>query len=584
MASKWEAPKLNVGDICHRLTVVQCLGNKHYLCRCECGNTVDVLESRLLSGKIKSCGCGKTKQFVSYNGTDLPVGSTCHTLTFLGETRTEGKGDASKRMYLCRCSLCNHESWHEKRLFKQGYASCECEKLSKRRMHLIEVLKKYRVKKFPQKGFTEVTEGDRFGKLVVLKRTENPPKDRDRIWYDCQCDCGRVIPVRKRLLVNGSTTSCGCYLKKSFQLRRTYPDWLRPILADDEARQKLDRKEYRLYEDMLPFVCSKCGKRYMKDIKHVLEYEYKIPICPACSMRTRVFEEEVAGYIRDMFPSIEIIRHDQSMIGKELDIYLPEHRIAIECNGDYWHSMTVRNDRMYHYRAWEACMEKGIRLVQIFQTDWNLRGTRWKRFFDSLLAPKQRIYARSLTLHRYGVSDRERVREFFEDSHIQGCPPRMSYMYGLEDEDGTIYGMMSFIEKQYVKHSRNEGCYELNRYATRYGYSVVGGASRLLCAFEREVRPVSIVSYSDCDVFSGDMYAKLGFVREGYSSNYFWTDGRVVFSRKQCQLNRLEKIHPDLYREALEKDAPNKEDYVMEALGYHKVFRAGRLRWVKVKR
>ena len=105
MASKWEAPKLNVCDICHRLTVVQCLGNKHYLCRCECGNTVDVLESRLLSGKIKSCGCGKTKQFVSYNGTDLPVGSTCHTLTFLGETRTDGKGDASKRMYLCRCSL-----------------------------------------------------------------------------------------------------------------------------------------------------------------------------------------------------------------------------------------------------------------------------------------------------------------------------------------------------------------------------------------------------------------------------------------------------------------------------------------------
>ena len=226
-------------------------------------------------------------------------------------------------------------------------------------------------------------------------------------------------------------------------------------------------------------------------------------------------------------------------------------------------------------------MEKGIRLVQIYQTDWNLKGTRWKRFLDSLMTPKQRIYARSLTLHRYGVSDMERVREFFEASHIQGCPPRMSYMYGLEDEDGAIYGMMSFVEKQYVKHSRNEGCYELNRYATRFGYSVVGGASRLLCAFEREVSPVSIVSYSDCDVFSGDMYAKLGFVRQGYSSNYFWTDGRVVFRRKQCQLKRLEKSHPDLYREALEKDAPNKEEYVMEALGYHKVFRAGRLCWVK---
>ena len=92
------------------------------------------------------------------------------------------------------------------------------------------------------------------------------------------------------------------------------------LLADDEARQKLDRKEYRLYEDMLPFVCSKCGKRYTKDIKHVLEYEYKIPICPACSMRTSVFEEEVAGYIHDMFPSTEILRHDRSTTGKELDI------------------------------------------------------------------------------------------------------------------------------------------------------------------------------------------------------------------------------------------------------------------------
>ena len=296
-------------------------------------------------------------------------------------------------------------------------------------------------------------------------------------------------------------------------------------------------------------------------------------------IQTLIREDKVLRVWQD--ETVCILRHDRSTTGKELDIYLPEHRIAIECNGDYWHSMTIRNDRMYHYRAWEACMEKGIRLVQIYQTDWNLKGTRWKRFLDSLLAPKQRIYARSLTLHKYGVSDMERVREFFEDSHIQGCPPRMSYLYGLEDEEGTIYGMMSFIEKQYVEHSQNEGCYELNRYATRFGYSVVGGASRLLCAFEREVSPVSIVSYSDCDVFSGDMYAKLGFVRQGYSSNYFWTDGRVVFSRKQCQLKRLEKIHPDLYREALEKDATNKEDYVMEALGYHKVFRAGRLRWVK---
>ena len=590
MASKWEAPKLNVGDICHRLTVVQCLGNKHYLCRCECGNTVDVLESRLLSGKIKSCGCGKTKQFVSYNGTDLPVGSTCHTLTFLGETRTDGKGDASKRMYLCRCSLCNQEAWYEKRLFKQGYASCDCEKLSKRRAHLIEVLKKYRVKKFPQKGFTEVHEGDRFGKLVVLKRTESPPKDRDRIWYDCQCDCGHVIHVRKKLLVNGSTTSCGCKVRKVFQEKRKYPEWIRPMLADDEAKQKFDQKGYNLYSDEIPMICSRCGKRYTKEMRQVISNDYKIPICPACNMRTSVFEEEVACYLSERFPHMVIMRHDRTIIGKEMDIYLPEHRIAIECNGDYWHSMSVRNDRMYHYRAWEACMEKGIRLVQIYQTDWEGRKSVWKRFLEDMLLSerdKTYLYARNLNVRKIDISnksDRGAVKEFFMEHHIQGAPCRMEHVYGLYNEAGEVFCMMCFIPKQFTSTETRHGCYELNRFAVKHGYSVCGGASKLLTAFEREVHPESIVSYSDCDLFTGDVYAKLGFVRDGYSTHYFWTTGRKAIGRRQCQLHILEKRYPDLYREALEKDATNKEDYVMEALGYHKVFRAGRLRWVKVKR
>lgn len=587
MASKWEAPKLNVGDICHRLTVVQCLGNKHYLCRCECGNTVDVLESRLLSGKIKSCGCGKTKQFVSYNKTDLPTGSTCHTLTFLGETRTDGKGDNAKRMYLCRCSLCNRETWHEKRLFKQGYASCDCEKLTKRRLHFIEVLKKYRVKKFPQKQFTEVMEGDRFGKLTVLRRTENPPKEKERIWYDCRCDCGNVVSVRKKLLLNGSTTSCGCKFRKVFQEKRKYPEWIRTMLADEEARQKFDRKEYNLYSDEIPLVCSRCGKLYTKEMRQVISNDYKIPICSACNMRTSVFEEEVACYLSDRFPNMVIRRNDRTTTGKEMDIYLPEHHIAIECNGDYWHSMSVRNDRMCHYKAWKQCLDSGIRLVQIYQTDWESRKSVWKRFLEDLFISKTDktcLYARNLKVRKIDVSSqsgRNVVKEFFTEYHIQGAPSRMEHVYGLYNEAGEVFCMMCFIPKQFVSTETRHGCYELNRFAVKHGHSVCGGASKLLTAFEREVHPECIVSYSDCDLFTGEVYASLGFVREAYSTHYFWTTGRKVAGRKQCQLRVLEQRYPDLFREALEKDAPNKEDYVMEALGYHKVFRAGRLRWVK---
>lgn len=56
-------------------------------------------------------------------------------------------------------------------------------------------------------------EGQRFGKLVVLRKDESIPKGKAVHWI-CQCDCGKVISVQggnlKRKDVN-RTISCGCY-------------------------------------------------------------------------------------------------------------------------------------------------------------------------------------------------------------------------------------------------------------------------------------------------------------------------------------------------------------------------------------
>lgn len=50
--------------------------------------------------------------------------------------------------------------------------------------------------------------GKRFGKLVIVERTEN---DRwGKTMYVCQCDCGRKKVVAWRSLRDGNTKSCGC--------------------------------------------------------------------------------------------------------------------------------------------------------------------------------------------------------------------------------------------------------------------------------------------------------------------------------------------------------------------------------------
>ena len=53
--------------------------------------------------------------------------------------------------------------------------------------------------------------GQRFGKLVVIKRAENSPSHDTR--WACQCDCGRKTISYSAELRNGMTKSCGCLRK-----------------------------------------------------------------------------------------------------------------------------------------------------------------------------------------------------------------------------------------------------------------------------------------------------------------------------------------------------------------------------------
>lgn len=52
----------------------------------------------------------------------------------------------------------------------------------------------------------------------------------------------------------------------------------------------------------------------------------------------------------------------------ELDIYIPEYKLAIEVNGCYWHS-GLRKPKEYHMNKWQGCREKGVRLISLWE-DW----------------------------------------------------------------------------------------------------------------------------------------------------------------------------------------------------------------------
>ena len=88
---------------------------------------------------------------------------------------------------------------------------------------------------------------------------------------------------------------------------------------------------------------------------------YSAPLCSSCVNKqvTSSYEQEIADYISTFYRG-GCIRNDRSILnGKELDLYYPEKKIAIEFNGDYWHNENHK-PRDYHYNKFKNCLNSCI--------------------------------------------------------------------------------------------------------------------------------------------------------------------------------------------------------------------------------
>lgn len=54
--------------------------------------------------------------------------------------------------------------------------------------------------------------GKKFGKLTVLEQTDKR-QDKCIVWK-CKCDCGNIVEVSSKRLINNINMSCGCYQKE----------------------------------------------------------------------------------------------------------------------------------------------------------------------------------------------------------------------------------------------------------------------------------------------------------------------------------------------------------------------------------
>ena len=79
-------------------------------------------------------------------------------------------------------------------------------------------------------------------------------------------------------------------------------------------------------------------------------------------------EKELIDFCKEYYPNL--IENNRTLIKPlELDIVIPELKLAIEFNGDYWHSTSFK-DKNYHLNKTIECESKGYRLIHIFEHEW----------------------------------------------------------------------------------------------------------------------------------------------------------------------------------------------------------------------
>jgi hypothetical protein len=153
------------------------------------------------------------------------------------------------------------------------------------------------------------------------------------------------------------------------------------------------------------------------------------------------------------------------------------------------------------------------------------------------------------------------IKLFLDQNHIQGAGQPTSTNFALLIDD-EIVAVMTFGKPRFSSED-----WELIRYCTKLGTTVVGGASKLF-----KHRPEGTgISYAARDYSTGDLYKKLGFSLSHYTEpGYAYYKKLEKISRYKAQKHKLEALLP-LY------DPKLSESDNMQLNGYYKVYDSGNM-------
>lgn len=480
------------------LTVIKYVGDRKWLCQCDCTRTKEISGYSLRAGKTKTCGMCNKKE--------VNVGDKFGEWTVISKV----EGDNTKVHCKCSCGKerdvnmytlldgrstgCGHTMNQDRiiditgqrfgKLVAQKHigrskwkCKCDCgnDHITNRFRLISGISTQCRI---CAHGGPEDLKGQRFGKLVAMKYAGH------KSWV-CHCECGNDKTILSVNLKFGGVVSCGCILNHFIK-----EDIEEKI---NELNSNLGRPPYTDELAVALGVSDKMASYYIvrHDLRHLMSNSF------SSSM-----ERELAEFIKENCDSDVILGDRKAINPYELDIYIPDKKLAIEFNGNYWHS-ELNKDMYYHQTKTVECAKKGIQLIHVFEYEWDNPVKR--QLILRIMKSKLNNDRKDITDFYTQQCKEDKALEFLSEYSLKTFSGIDEMYFGCySKENDEILGILAF------KKSEEYG-YEIADMCWRPDVNVINGAETLFNNAVKQVNADEIVVYPDLTKFTGNVYYKLGF-------------------------------------------------------------------------
>ena len=280
-------------------------------------------------------------------------------------------------------------------------------------------------------------------------------------------------------------------------------------------------------------------------------------------------EKELKEFITNL--GFENETNRRILHGRELDIYIPSMHIAIEFNGNLWHSESNGKMSDYHLNKLEECNKNGIQLIQIFEDEYMLHKDIVFSKLKHLLHKEyggRKVFGRNVEVKPILKHDAE---IFLNLNHIQGFVSGTVYLGAFLDNE--LVAVMIFVKT-------DSTMWNLSRYASKLGYVCSGVGGKLFKFFVGHYNPLTIISFADrrWTIRSDDnLYTKLGFRLDSVlKPDYHYYNPSVDRYRRLHKFGFRKQTLAKKYN--LPLDMTEKE--MTEKLGYTKIWDCGLFKYI----